>query len=344
MRILGIETSCDETAAAVVENGRTVLSNIVNSQIDLHSQFGGVVPEIAARSHVEVINPIINRALKEAELSWNNIDAIAVANGPGLIGSLLVGTLAARTLAITQNKPLYSVHHIMGHFFSNFLDKTQPDFPCLALIISGGHTQLMHFTSPNKFSIIGKTQDDAVGEAFDKVAKIIGLPYPGGPSISQAAKNGNAQRFIFTKPKLQGEYDFSFSGVKTAVLRTAQEVVGKDYRLPSHQIAPLLSPQDRNDLAASFQSTAIDILLDKTQAAFAAFKPKSVCLGGGVSANQLLRQRFKTTFGDKLTYPKPEYCTDNAAMIAAAGFFATQSGQPPADPYSLEVQPQHSLA
>lgn len=342
MNILGIETSCDETAAAVVCDGRQVLSNIVNSQIDLHACYGGVIPEIAARSHLEVINPIIQQALKSAQVTWKEIDAISIANGPGLVGSLLIGTLAARTLAIIKNKPLYAVHHILGHFYANFIGERQPDFPCLCLVVSGGHTQLMLFESHQDFQIIGQTQDDAVGEAFDKVAKIIGLPYPGGPAISRLAKTGDAKRFSLTKPKLSNPYDFSFSGVKTALLRQAQGLIGKDFNFPSHQIAPLLSTQDQADLAASFERLAVEILLDKTKLAAANFKPKSVCLAGGVSANQALRQAFSDTFGEQFFCPDFQYCTDNAAMIAAAGYFVSQV-KPPVDPYSLEVHPEHSL-
>ena len=340
MNILGIETSCDETAAAVVQNGHHVLSNVVNSQIDLHATYGGVIPEIAARSHLEVINPIINQALAQAELDWDKIDAITVASGPGLVGSLLIGTLAARTLAITKQKPLYTIHHILGHFYANFIGDRQPTFPCLCLVVSGGHTQLMLFQSHADFAIIGQTQDDAVGEAFDKVAKIIGLPYPGGPSISRLATSGNAKRFKFTKPKLASQYDFSFSGVKTALLRTAQELIGQDFTFPSHQIAPLLSAQDQADLAASFERLAVEILLGKTKQAVQDFAPKSVCLAGGVSANRVMRQAFQAEFGDDLFVPDLSYCTDNAAMIAAGGYFMAQT-KPPVDPFELEVHPAH---
>ncbi|MGI6612215.1 MAG: tRNA (adenosine(37)-N6)-threonylcarbamoyltransferase complex transferase subunit TsaD [Candidatus Nanosyncoccaceae bacterium] len=342
MNVLGIETSCDETAAAVVKGGRTVLSNVVSSQIDLHAKYGGVIPEVAARSHLEVINPIINQALAEANLTWGEIDAIAVASGPGLIGSLMIGTLVARTLAIIKGKPLYSVHHILGHFYANFLGKKPPKFPCLTLVVSGGHTQLMLFRSHSVYAIIGQTQDDAVGEAFDKVAKIIGLPYPGGPAISRVAKQGDSKRFKFTKPRLSEPYDFSFSGIKTAVLRTAQELVGKDYAFPSHQIAPLLSKQDQADLAASFQATAVEILLDKTIVANEKFTPESICLAGGVAANQLLRQRFSEAFGARLTYPEMRYCTDNATMIATAGYFISQYSEP-VNPFTLEPHPQRGL-
>ena len=342
MNILGIETSCDETAAAVVKNGRVVLSNVVSSQIDLHARYGGVIPEIAARSHLEVINLVINQALSDAGLTWKEIDAIAVASGPGLIGSLMIGTLAARTLAVIKNKLLYSVHHTLGHFYANFLSKKTLKLPCLTLIVSGGHTQLMLFKSHSVYAIIGQTQDDAVGEAFDKVAKIIGLPYPGGPAISQVAKQGDPKRFKFTKPRLSEPYNFSFSGIKTAVLRTAQELVGKDHAFPSHQIAPLLSKQDQADLAASFQATAVEILLDKTSTANEKFAPESICLAGGVAANQLLRQRFYEVFGARLSYPEMRYCTDNAAMIAAAGYFISQYSEP-ANPFTLEPHPQRGL-
>ena len=236
MIILGIESSCDETAASIVADGTTVLSNVVNSQIEIHSKYGGVIPEVAARSHLEVINPVIDQALEEANLTWDDIDAIAVTYAPGLIGSLLIGSLAARTLAVTKDKPLYGVHHILAHFYANFLDKAEPEFPCLALIVSGGHTQLVLFESHTNFKLLGKTQDDAVGEAFDKVAKVIGLPYPGGPSIAMTALHGNPNRFKFPKPKTDNPLDFSYSGLKTAVLRQAQKQIGKDFTFPSFEI------------------------------------------------------------------------------------------------------------
>lgn len=342
MKILGIETSCDETAAAVVVDGQMVLSNVVNSQIDLHAKYGGVVPEVAARSHLEVINPIINQALTEAQLDWGEIDAIAVTYAPGLIGSLLIGNLAARTLALIKNKPLIAVHHILAHFYANFLTDTPPSFPCLALIVSGGHTQLVLFRDHADFELIGQTQDDAIGEAFDKVAKIIGLPYPGGPAISRLAETGDDQRFKLPHPKLQQPYDFSYSGLKTAVLRTAQELVGKDFTFPSFEIAPLLSNQDRADLAASFEATAVDILVEKTALAVNEFAPRTIAVAGGVAANKRLRQQLQAKFGDKVSVPPLAYCTDNAAMIASAGYFIQQY-QPMADPLTLEVVPSLPL-
>lgn len=350
MKILGIESSCDETAAAVVEDGRRVLSNVVNSQIDLHAQYGGVIPEIAARSHIEVIGPVIKQALTEAGVTWAEIDAIAVANAPGLVGSLLIGNLAARTLAVVKQKPIYGVHHILAHFYANFLYQTESeatgrlteaDFPVLSLTVSGGHTQLMLFRSPTDFELLGRTQDDAVGEAFDKVAKIIGLGYPGGPKIQQAAQQGDAQRFKFTKPRLANPYDFSFSGVKTAVLRQAQQLIGQDFSFPSFEIAPLLTEQDKYDLAASFQATAVEILTGKTRLAFEQYQPRAVTISGGVAANQVLRAAFETTF-PRVIVPDFCYCTDNAAMVAAAGYFWSQT-HPINDPLNLSIYPNLSV-
>ena len=281
MKVLGIESSCDETAASVVEDGFRLLSNVVRSQIDIHKAYGGVVPEVAARSHIEVIVPVVEEALEQAGCSWDDIDAIAVTYAPGLIGSLLVGTLAARTLALTKHKPLYPVHHVEGHVYANFLveqqlqnDSTaqarsaqtadlyrlagqemasrrsetilqlpskQPAFPMLALIVSGGHSQLVLFRDHGNYELLGQTQDDAVGEAFDKVAKILGLPYPGGPSVARAAESGDPMAFALPTAKLSGEYDFSFSGLKTAVLRAVQREVGKDFTFPSHELPGLLT-------------------------------------------------------------------------------------------------------
>lgn len=350
MKILGIESSCDETSASVVEDGRRVLSNVINSQIDLHAQYGGVIPEIAARSHIEVIGPVINQALAEAGVGWDEINAIAVANAPGLVGSLLIGNLAARTLAVIKNKPIYGVHHILAHFYANFLEKdnqqgsdalTEADFPVLSLTVSGGHTQLMLFQSPTEFHLLGRTQDDAVGEAFDKVAKIIGLGYPGGPKIQQASTQGDARRFKFTHPRLANPYDFSFSGVKTAVLRQAQQLIGKDFSFPSFEIAPLLSEQDKYDLAASFQATAVEILTEKTQLAYRQYQPRAVTISGGVSANQALRTAFEEAF-PRVIVPDFSYCTDNAAMVATAGYFWAQTHSAD-DPFTLSIYPNLSV-
>jgi len=412
MKILGIESSCDETAAAIVEDGRRLLSNVVNSQIDIHTLYGGVVPEVAARSHIEVINPVINQALSDAGLTWDDIDAIAVTYAPGLIGSLLVGTLAARTLAVLKNKPLYPIHHVEAHVYANFIteqvsvrgltassdplmsrgasetpswqsedclseassaalqegakrvtsretagsDETvspqtsstlilpskQPDFPMLALIVSGGHSQLVLFRDHGDYELLGQTQDDAVGEAFDKVAKIIGLPYPGGPSIAKAALHGDARKYQLPKAKLSGKYDFSFSGLKTAVLRAVQREVGVDFTFPSHELPARLNDVQRADFAASFQRIAIETLVDKAERAFHDYSPKSVVIAGGVAANQELRRELSARLPLPIEYAPMQLCTDNAAMIATLGYFYAQKMQP-TNPFDLEVIPSLSM-
>lgn len=382
VKILGIESSCDETAASVVEDGRRLLSNVVMSQIDIHKHYGGVVPEIAARSHIEVINPVIEQAIAEAHCTWSDIDAIAVTYAPGLIGSLLVGTLAARILAIIHDKPLYPVHHVEGHVYANFviedgrtenpsdkrktttltdssaqheavsraieldrqltLPSRQPSFPMLALIVSGGHTQLVLFHDHGDYKLLGQTQDDAVGEAFDKVAKIIGLPYPGGPSIATAALDGDSKKYRFPKSRMASPYDFSFSGLKTAVLRAAQAEVGKDFTFPSHEISALLSASQRNDFAASFQRTAIETLVDKTRAAYDAYQPASVIIAGGVAANQELRRQLAERLPIPIEYAPMSFCTDNAVMIATLGYYESQK-VPACNPYTLEVIPSISM-
>lgn len=364
MKILGIESSCDETAAAVVQDGHILLSNIVNSQIDIHAVYGGVVPEVAARSHIEVVNPVINQALTDANLTWDDIDAIAVTYAPGLIGSLLVGTLAARTLAILKNKPLYPIHHVEAHVYANFLTEygigkreigngemlsakpplpiSQPLFPILALIVSGGHSQLVLFRDHGNYELLGQTQDDAVGEAFDKVAKIIGLPYPGGPSIARAALDGDPLAYKLPKSKMPGIYDFSFSGLKTAVLRAVQREAGVDITFPSSQLAGLLNDSQRANFAASFQRTAVETLVDKTELAFKDYNPKSVVIAGGVAANAELRRILPERLPIQINYAPMSLCTDNAAMIASLGYYQSQNSQP-IDPYELEVMPSLSM-
>lgn len=448
MIILGIESSCDETAAAVVEDGERLLSNVVHSQIDIHAEYGGVVPEVAARNHLEVINPVINKALRDADGTWDDIDAIAVTYAPGLIGSLLVGTLAARTLAIIHHKPLYKIHHVEAHVYANFvttqgsssanrslpqagpsptdiasaldgpmteshilrdgrladsvsseeqtseptllrgdceidpreisaersmevpdgtsekrmlregcvgradarnetenqlnLPTTQPSFPLLALIVSGGHSQLVYFRKHGDYDLIGQTQDDAVGEAFDKVAKILGLPYPGGPSISKTAEQGDPHAFKLPIAKLQGAYDFSFSGLKTAVLRAVQHEVGKDFTFPSHELPGLVDDELRHSMAASFQYTAIKTLVDKTVTAFHDLGPASVVIAGGVAANQELRRQLSAALPITIEYAPIQLCTDNAAMIATLAYYRAQIDQP-ADPYDMEVCPSLSM-
>ena len=246
MKILGIETSCDETAAAVVEDGTRILSNAIVSQIDIFAEYGGVIPEVAARSHLEVMLPVIDKALADASCSWGDIDAIAVTHAPGLLGSLLIGTLTARTLAILHNKPLYAVHHLKSHVYANWLETNphhnKPNFPILAIVISGGHTQILYMPSHNEFKIIGTTRDDAIGECFDKVAKILGLPYPGGPSIAKVAVDGDANKYHLPHPKVDG-LDFSFSGLKTAVLRAVQKELRLPISHPSHDLKNHLNTQ-----------------------------------------------------------------------------------------------------
>ena len=353
MKILGIESSCDETAAAVVEDGFRLLSNVVVSQIDIHAHYGGVVPEIAARSHIEAINPVIDEALMKADCTWDDIDAIAVTYAPGLIGSLLVGSLAARTLAIIHNKPLHPIHHVEAHVYANFVTKQadatdlvlpskQPDFPMLALIVSGGHSQLVLFRDHGDYELLGQTQDDAVGEAYDKVAKILGLPYPGGPSIAKAALEGDANKYQLPKAKLKNPYDFSFSGLKTAVLRAVQAEVGKDFTFPSHELPGLLNDVQRNDFAASFQRIANETLVDKAVKAFDDFQPKSVVIAGGVAADRDLRTRLADRLPIPIEYAPMQLCTDNAAMIATLGYFYAQKKQP-SDPYLVEVVPSLSM-
>ena len=353
MIVLGIESSCDETAAAVVEDGYRLRSNVVASSMDLHAAYGGVVPEIAARSHIESIMPVINQALEQASCTWDDIDAIAVTYGAGLGGSLLIGVLSARTLAITKSKPLYAINHVEGHVYANFLTETtlqdyvlpsqQPQFPVLALIVSGGHSQLALFRNHFDYTLLGQTQDDAIGEAFDKVAKIIGLPYPGGPSVSKKALEGNAQAYELPKAKLAGKYDFSFSGLKTAVLRSAQAAVGADFTLPSKELPERLNDTQKADFAASFQRVAVETVVDKAMEAFAEFVPKSVVIAGGVAANGELRRQLSERLPIPIAYTDFKLCTDNGAMIATLGCFKAMNGQPAADPYTLDIAPNLSM-
>ena len=338
MKILGIETSCDETAAAVVENGQHILSNVVVSQIDIFAEYGGVIPEVAARSHLEVIMPVIEKAMKDAGCTWDDIDAIAVTYAPGLLGSLLIGTLTARTLAILHDKPLYAVHHLKSHIYANWLAGQKPEFPLLALVISGGHTQILYMPEHNKFEIIGTTRDDAIGECFDKVAKILGLPYPGGPSIAKAAKEGDDNKYKLPHPKIDG-LDFSFSGLKTAVLRAVQKELGLPISHPSHDLKNHLTKQQVADFAASFEKTAVDILLEKlSEAKNQHPDAKSIVFAGGVSANQSLRKKAKDAI-----FPEPKLSGDNGAMVAAAAYYEIKAGKQPTDPYKLNIYPRISI-
>jgi N6-L-threonylcarbamoyladenine synthase len=352
MKVLGIESSCDETAAAVVEDGHRLLSNVVASSMDLHVKYGGVVPEIAARSHIEVVLPVIRQALTEADCTWDDIDAIAVTYGAGLGGSLLIGVLTARTLAIVHDKPLYAVNHVLAHVYANFLTSSspplamrslQPSFPMLAIIVSGGHSQLALFEDHFKYRLLGQTQDDAIGEAFDKVAKILGLPYPGGPAIAKAAETGDAYKYHLPKAKV-GKYDFSFSGLKTAVLRLAQAEIGETFTFPSTGLAERLSSTQKRDIAASFQRIAIETIVDKAKLAFTEYSPKSVVIAGGVAASIELRRQLSAALPSlSIEYPDFKLCTDNGAMIATLGCFHVKTGQTIADPYTLDIQPNLSM-
>ena len=342
MKILGIETSCDETAAAVVEDGTQILSNVVVSQIDIFAEYGGVIPEVAARSHLEAMMPVINKALSDAGCTWEDIDAIAVTHAPGLLGSLLIGTLTARTLAILHDKPLYAVHHLKSHVYANWLgcteSKNTPIFPLIALVVSGGHTQILHMPAHNQFEIIGTTRDDAVGECFDKVAKILGLPYPGGPAIAKAALDGDAEKYKLPHPKIEG-LDFSFSGLKTAVLRAVQKELGLPISRPSYDLKNHLSKKQVADFAASFQKTAVEILCEKLALALEQHPDvQSIVIAGGVSANKALREALPEAY-----FPAPSLSGDNGAMVAAAAYYEIISGVEPTDPYSLNIYPRISI-
>lgn len=352
MIILGIETSCDETGVALVADGHRLLSNAILSQIDLHQEFGGIVPEVAARSHLEGILPVCQKALSEAQMSWSDIDGIGITYGAGLAGSLLIGVLTAQTLAICHNKPLYACNHVEGHVYANFITSTsgdlktcqkQPSFPMLALIVSGKHSQLVWFDDHFKYRLLGQAQDDAIGEAFDKVARLLGLPYPGGPSIAKLAQDGQPEAFKLPKARLDNIYDFSFSGLKTAVLRLAQKLAGGDFTLSSLDIASRLSESVKADLAASFQKTAIETVVDKTVLAYQNLKPSSVVIAGGVACNQYLRQLLQEHLPIKLDYAPPVLCTDNGAMIACLACHQAMLQKPPIDPFKLTIEPSLSM-
>ncbi|NLC31990.1 MAG: tRNA (adenosine(37)-N6)-threonylcarbamoyltransferase complex transferase subunit TsaD [Clostridiales bacterium] len=310
-RILAIESSCDETAAAVIATGDICLSNIVYSQIDLHKIYGGVVPEIASRAHVEKIGAVVDAALSDAELTFEEMDAIAVTSGPGLVGALLVGVNYAKGLAYSLDKPFIAVNHIEGHICANYLTHQDLAPPYLCLVVSGGHSHLIRVEENDHYRLIGCTQDDAAGEAFDKAARVIGLPYPGGPKLDTAAELGKADRFLLPKPRTQGSYDYSFSGLKTAFINLTHGMVQRDEALPV------------NDLAASFRKAVVDQLIDKAMKAVKDMGETRLVLAGGVSANSLLRRQIKSVCdeeGIKLYLPELKYCGDNAAMIGAAAF------------------------
>lgn len=316
--ILGIETSCDETSAAVVANGREILSNIISSQVELHSRYGGVVPEIASRKHVELILPVVNQALEEACVEAKNLDAIGVTYGPGLVGALLVGLSTAKGIAYTLNKPLIGVHHIEGHIAANYLENPLLEPPFTCLVASGGHSHIVYVKDYNSFEIMGQTRDDAAGEAFDKIARAVGLGYPGGPLIDKTARSGNSRAIEFPRVYFHGgSLDFSFSGLKTAVLNYLNNMEQKGENIVME------------DLCASFQQAVVDVLVKNTVAAALTKKTDRIALAGGVAANSLLRSSMKEEAarkGIEVIYPKPVLCTDNAAMIAGAAYFEYISG------------------
>jgi len=341
-RILAIETSCDETAAAVIKDGRQVLSNVVATQIEIHAKYGGVFPEVASRMHVETIVPVVSEAIEKAEVTWGDLDAIAVTYGPGLPGSLLVGVNVAKGLALGRGLPLIGINHLEGHVYSHWLrvpgDGMAPDelkFPLLFLIVSGGHTELILMRNHLTYEKLGATADDASGEAFDKVARLLQLGYPGGPKIEKIAVEGNPHAFKFARPKIDGEYAFSFSGIKTAVLRAVQNYgpIG-----PGGSIAAKVPIKD---LAASFQHGVIDQLVGKTIAAAGKFGATAILLSGGVSANKLLRYVMKSKAHVPVYWPPLWLCTDNAAMIGAAAHFRYLAGQR-AD-WNLDIDPNLKL-
>jgi N6-L-threonylcarbamoyladenine synthase len=335
MRILGIETSCDETAASVVENGRLILSNVVASQVELHAEYGGVFPEVASRQHIRAIYPVIEQALQQAHLTLNSIDAVAVTRGPGLPGSLVVGMNAAKGIVLAKNLPLIGVNHLEAHLYSAWCyesgeaPKMEPQFPLLALIVSGGHTELVLMNEHLKYQSLGATLDDAAGEAFDKVARLLGLSYPGGPAIQKAAEVGNPAFFNFPRAWLEDTWNFSFSGLKTAVLREVRRLENTHPTLPTA------------DLAASFQAAVVDVLVTKTLNAARTYQVKEILVAGGVSANQALRQSFQTRAASPVHIPPIWLCTDNAAMVATAGSYRFVNGQ--RDSLDIDVLPNWPL-
>ena len=317
IKVLAIETSCDETAAAVIQNGREVLSSIISTQINLHEKYGGVVPEIASRMHVEKINLVIKEALEAANLTLDDIDVIGVTYGPGLVGALLVGVVAAKSIAFAKNKPLIGVHHIEGHIAANYISHPELEPPFLCLVVSGGHTHLVNVDSYTSYEIIGRTRDDAAGEAYDKVARAIGLTYPGGPKIDKLAKEGNKDAIKFPRAMMDEGYDFSFSGVKSAVLNYVNGAKMKD------------EPINVADVAAAFQASVVDVLVGKAMAAAKERHMTKIALAGGVASNQGLREAMEIACAQnhiKLYYPERVLCTDNAAMIGCAAYYEYLKG------------------
>ena len=335
-RILAIETSCDETACAILENGRELLSSTVASQMDIHARYGGVFPEVASRQHVLSIIPVVEQTLDQSNLTLKDIDAVAVTRGPGLAGSLVVGMNMAKGIALGMNLPIIGVNHLEGHIYSSWIYNAgqdapaEPQFPLIALLVSGGHTELNLMTDHLTYKRLGSTLDDAAGEAFDKVARLLGLPYPGGPSIQRAAETGDPTRFKFPRARLENRYDFSFSGLKTAVLYEVNDLKKKQSTLPVE------------DLAASFQAAVVDVLFNKTIQAAREHHAKEILVVGGVSANRVLREAFQAQHEFKVHIPAFSLCTDNAAMIAAAGYYRYALGH--TSDMGMDVQPTWPLS
>ncbi|HJS20291.1 MAG TPA: tRNA (adenosine(37)-N6)-threonylcarbamoyltransferase complex transferase subunit TsaD [Anaerolineales bacterium] len=335
-RILGIETSCDETACAILENGRALLASTVASQMDVHARYGGVYPEVASRQHVLSIIPVIEQTLTKANLTLKDVDAIAVTRGPGLAGSLVVGMNMAKGLALGTGLPILGVNHLEGHIYSAWIYNPgedvppTPRFPLMALLVSGGHTELNLMTAHLTYKRLGSTLDDAAGEAFDKVARLLGLSYPGGPSIQRAAETGDPNRFKFPRAKTDNLYDFSFSGLKTAVLYQVNEMKKNRMEIPVE------------DIAASFQAAVVDVLFNKTMQAARDFNAREILVAGGVSANRALRETFQAQDEIKVHIPAFSLCTDNAAMIAAAGYYRYALGH--LSDLGMDVQPTWPLS
>jgi N6-L-threonylcarbamoyladenine synthase len=347
--ILGVETSCDETAAAVVADGRLIHSNVVASQVDIHRRYGGVFPEVASRQHVLSIMPVVQEALSEAGTDWRDLAALAVTYGPGLAGSLLVGVNAAKGLAWGRGLPLLGINHIEAHIYGNWLiEAPPPEFPLVCLIVSGGHTELIRMVGHGQYQRLGGTLDDAAGEAFDKVGRLLGLDYPGGPAIQEAARAGSPTAFKLPRAWLPGTYDFSFSGLKTAVLRIVQKYQpqadgrpNQKSRVISSQTPPLVRVLPTANLASSFQAAVVDVLVEKTCQAAEEFEAKTVLLAGGVAANELLRKEIGRKSPVPVRYPPLPLCTDNAAIVAATAFYRLQAGESAG--WDLDVVPSLRL-
>jgi N6-L-threonylcarbamoyladenine synthase len=356
MLVLGIETSCDETAVAVVADGHEICSSVVASQIDLHRQYGGVFPEMASRQHVRAIAPVVERALQDAQVGWDDLEAVAVTYGPGLAGSLLVGVNVAKGLAYGRGLPLIGVNHLEAHIATNWLDVARQQspaggkilqFPLLCLIVSGGHTELILMTGFGQYTRLGGTIDDAAGEAFDKVARLLGLEYPGGPAIQREATKGNPTAYAFPRARLDAQYGFSFSGLKTAVLRAVQQYEPGLQR-PADKVPDVdadertIPPDIVANMAASFQAAVVDVLVEKASRAAAEYEVKGVLLAGGVAANQPLRTKMQAALNVPLHMPPISLATDNATGVGVAGYWAWKRGR--VDGWDLDVMPNLKLA